>query len=190
VKDIVILGGPNGAGKTTAAMVLMPGLLRSRVFVNADEIARNISPSNVEAAALAAGRLMIERMRELVREEKSFALETTCSGKSYVPMLKACKLNGWKIYLYYFWLISPELSIARVAKRVTEGGHHIPEEVILRRFTSGLSNMLNLYMPLADEAEIYDNSNRKRILIARKRPDIGIIIYDSERWSKMEGLTQ
>jgi predicted ABC-type ATPase len=96
VKDIVILGGPNGAGKTTAAMVLMPGLLRSRVFVNADEIARNISPSNVEAAALAAGRLMIERMRELVREEKSFALETTCSGKSYVPMLKACKLNGWK----------------------------------------------------------------------------------------------
>jgi predicted ABC-type ATPase len=190
VKEIVILGGPNGAGKTTAANVLLPEFLGTYKFLNADEIAREVSPGNVESAALAAGRILVERMRRYIRQGESFALETRCAGKSYVPTFKTCKENGWKIALHYFWLPSPELSIARVAKHVQQGGHHIPDEVIYRRFTSGLSNMLNLYLPLADIAKIYDNSGYKPLLIAEKRENSALIIHDLESWSRMKGLAQ
>jgi predicted ABC-type ATPase len=186
LKDIVLLGGPNGAGKTTAARVLIPEYFKLRSFMNADEIARDLSPSNVEAAALAAGRIMIERMRAEVRAGESFAIETTLAGKSYIPMLRECKANGWRIVLFYFWLLTPEDSIARVARRVSEGGHHIPDEVIYRRCKTGLWNMRNLYLPLADDAEIYDNTGREPVLIAEKREGLALLVHDPERWEKME----
>jgi len=132
-KNIFILGGPNGAGKTTAAKVLLPQRLGVDGFLNADEIAREILPENVDAAALAAGRELILRMRKIVREGRDFAFETTCSGKSYIRLLKECREAGWRISLIYLWVPSPEYSIARVARRVSQGGHHIPEDVIRRR---------------------------------------------------------
>jgi predicted ABC-type ATPase len=132
-KNIFILGGPNGAGKTTAAKVLLPQRLGVDGFLNADEIAREILPENVDAAALAAGRELILRMRKMVREGRDFAFETTCSGKSYIRLLKECREAGWRISLIYLWVPSPEYSIARVARRVSQGGHHIPEDVIRRR---------------------------------------------------------
>jgi len=132
-KNIFILGGPNGAGKTTAAKVLLPQRLGVDGFLNADEIAREILPENVDAAALAAGRELILRMRKMVREGRDFAFETTCSGKSYIRLLKECREAGWRISLIYLWVPSPEYSIARVARRVSQGGHHIPEVVIRRR---------------------------------------------------------
>ena len=189
MKDIVILGGPNGAGKTTAASVLVPDFFQSYVFLNADEIARGISPLNPESAALAAGRVLIERMRKLIGDGRSFAIETTCSGKSYLPMLRDCKANGWTMTLYYFWLRSPEDSIVRVAKRISEGGHHIPAEVIYRRFKTGLWNMRNLYLPLADTAAIYDNSGKRRVLIAEREFGSPLVIHDQARWSDIEELT-
>jgi predicted ABC-type ATPase len=171
-------------------MTLLPEFFRTFQFLNADEIAREVSPQNVEAAALASGRLLVERMRRYVNSCESFALETTCAGKSYIPTLKACRADGWKVSLYYFWLPSPELSIARVAKRVRNGGHHIPDEVIYRRFTTGLSNMLKLYLPLADEAKIYDNSGSRRILIAERAERAELVIHDPERWSRMGELVK
>ena len=153
-KDIVVLGGPNGAGKTTAARILLPEFFKLHPFLNADDLARDIAPENVESAAMAAGRLLIERMRTFVREGRSFAMKTTCFGKSYIPMLKDCKANGWRVSLYSFWLPTQEDSIARVANRVCHGGHHIPDEVIHRRFKTGLQNMLQHYLPLADNAGI------------------------------------
>jgi predicted ABC-type ATPase len=187
-KDIFILGGPNGAGKTTAARILLPAFLREREFLNADEIAREISPENPERAAIAAGREFISRMRRLIREGSSFAFETTCAGRSYIPTLKLCKELEWSISLFYFWLPSPEASIARVAKRVAAGGHGIPAEVIYRRFTTGLWNMRHLYLPLADTAAIYDNGGERRILIAEKELGFPLKILDPERWSRMEEL--
>jgi predicted ABC-type ATPase len=139
---------------------------------------------------LASGRLLVERMRRYVNDGESFAVETACAGKSYIPTLKACKTNGWKVSLYYFWLPAPELSIDRVAKRVLNGGHPIPDEVIYRRFTVGLSNMLKLYLPLADEAKIYDNSESRRILIAERVEGSELVIYDHERWSGMEEIVR
>jgi predicted ABC-type ATPase len=104
MKEIILLGGPNGAGKTTAARVLLPEFLSRYVFLNADDIARGLTPHNVEASALAAGRQLILRMRGLVRSQTSFAVETTCAGNSYIPLLKECRNRGWRITLFYFWL--------------------------------------------------------------------------------------
>ncbi|HKF48513.1 MAG TPA: AAA family ATPase [Terracidiphilus sp.] len=187
-KEVFIIGGPNGAGKTTASRLLIPSSFGHAVFLNADEIAREISPNNPESAALAAGRVLIERMRKLVGSEASFALETTCAGKTYIPMLKSCNAGGWRISLFYFWLPSPEDSIARVAQRVREGGHSIPDAVIYRRFRIGLANMRNLYLPLADTAAIYDNSCNPRVLIAEKESGGRLRVVDSGRWSRIEEL--
>ena len=190
MKDIFILGGPNGAGKTTAAEILLPEKLRMHAFLNADEIARDISPDNVEAAAFEAGRLLIERMRALVRNGQSFAFETTCAGKSYIRLLKECQNEGWRISLIYLWVPSPEYSIARVARRVSQGGHHIPDEVIRRRYQAGLWNMRHLYLPLADDASIYDNRDRALRLIARRAPGSPLSVLNEEIWAKIEEETQ
>jgi predicted ABC-type ATPase len=190
VKEIILLGGPNGAGKTTAARVLLPEFLNLYTFLNADEIARKISPGDVEGVAFAAGRQMIEKMRSLVRSGRSFGIETTCSGKSYLHFLEQCKRDGWRITLLYFWLPTPEEAVARVARRVSQGGHSIPSDVVVRRYYSGVSNMRNLYLPLADEAEIYDNSDGRRILIAEKREGFTLNVHDSERWERIEEVAR
>ena len=188
-KDIFILGGPNGAGKTTAAEALLPRKLRIEAFLNADEIARGICPDDVESAAFEAGRRMIEKMRTLVRDGQSFAFETTCSGKSYIRLLKECKEAGWRITLIYLWVPSPEYSIARVARRVGQGGHHIPEEVIRRRYLAGLWNMRHLYLPLAYDAFVYDNRDRALRLVARRAAGSPLLILDEETWARIEELT-
>ena len=188
-KDIFILGGPNGAGKTTAAEILLPEKLRIGYFLNADEIARGIAPGNVESAAFEAGRLMIERMRALIRNERSFAFETTCAGKSYLRLLTDCQKAGWRISLLYLWVPSADYSIARVARRVSYGGHHIPEDVIRRRYQAGLWNMRHLYLPLANDATIYDNRDGALRLIARSAPNSPLTVLDQETWAKIEKET-
>jgi predicted ABC-type ATPase len=190
VKEIVLIGGPNGAGKTTAARVLLADFFKLHEFLNADEIAREIAPQDVESAALAAGRRMIERMRDLVRRGESFGFETTCAGRSYVGLLERCKWDGWLVRLLFFCLPSPEFAISRVARRVSQGGHSIPAEVIQRRFYSGLFNMRNFYLPLADDAEIYDNADRQRVLIAEKRAGGPLLIHEPERWRRIEEASQ
>jgi predicted ABC-type ATPase len=168
MKEIVLIGGPNGAGKTTAARVLLSEFLVESEFLNADEIAREISPEDPEVAAFAAGRELLVQMRKLIQEGSSFALETTCSGKAYLRILEQCKKEGWRIVLFYFWLPSLEISLARVRQRVSKWGHNIPPELIQRRFLTGLWNMRHCYHPLADTAAIYDNSGKQRTLVAEK----------------------
>lgn len=189
-KDIFILGGPNGAGKTTAARTLLPAWLPVDAFLNADEIARKISPENVDAAALAAGRTMLERMRNFVRQGASFAFETTCAARTYTKFLQDCRRAGWKISLIYLWVPSPEYSVARVAKRVRQGGHSIPTEVIHRRYRVGLWNMRHLYLPLADDAMIYDNRDNALQLVARREAPHPVRVFDEEVWSRIEEETE
>jgi predicted ABC-type ATPase len=189
-RDIFILGGPNGAGKTTAAKILLPRKLAFNAFLNADEIARRIAPANPELAALRAGRLMVEAMREFVRAGTSFAFETTCAAKSYLKLLQRCKDSGWRISLLYLWVPSPEYSIARVARRVSLGGHSIPEDVIRRRYQTGLWNMRHLYLPMANDVTIYDNRDNALQLIARSGPFSGLKIYDEEIWARITEQTE
>lgn len=190
MKDIVILGGPNGAGKTTVARVLLREFLHQNEFVNADEIARRLSPTSPESSDLSAGRLMLDRMRLLIRQGSSFAFETTCAGRTYAKLLRDCKDSGWRISLLYLWIPSAEYSFARVARRVSQGGHAIPPEVIYRRYGAGLWNMRHLYLPLADDATIYDNRDESMRLIARRSSAAQLEVFDRAIWTKIEEETE
>lgn len=186
MKDVVVIGGPNGAGKTTAARALLPDVLGIREFVNADEIARGLSPFNEAAVALTAGRLMIERMRLLVQNGESFVFETTCAGRGHIELLRRCRDDGWRVTLLFLWLPSPRLAIERVARRVREGGHDIPASVITRRYWKGIANMRHLYLPLADVAAIYDNSGPTRVLVADREVGHPLRIHDPLRWQLIQ----
>jgi predicted ABC-type ATPase len=128
--NLYIISGCNGAGKTTASYTVLPEILNCKEFVNADNIAAGLSPFNPESVAFESGRLMIQRINELVAHKVDFAFETTLSTRSYVSFVKKAKEIGHEITLLYFWLSSSEMAIERVAKRVSKGGHNIPTEII------------------------------------------------------------
>ena len=151
--------GINGAGKTTASYTVLPEMLDCREFVNADEIAKGLSPFNPESVAIDAGRLMLQRMDDLLIAGEDFAFETTLATRSYVKFIDQAHAMGYFVSLLFFWLPTPELAIVRVATRVSKGGHDIPEEVIRRRYATGMRNMVALYAPLCDYWVIYDNSS-------------------------------
>ncbi|WP_375418700.1 AAA family ATPase [uncultured Hymenobacter sp.] len=133
MKTLYLLAGCDGAGKTTAAYALLPDLLGCREVVNADEIARGLSPFRPETVSIQAGRLMLGRVHELLAAGESFALETTLATRIYLPIVQQAQAQGYFVSLFFFWLSSPDLAVERVRARVREGGHHIPEPVIRRR---------------------------------------------------------
>jgi len=150
VKNLYIISGCNGAGKTTASYTILPEMLNCNEFVNADEIAKGLSPFNSTSVAIQSGRLMLKRIDQLITSGKDFAFETTLATRSYVNTIHKAKENGYFITILYFWLNSPELALERVKQRVYEGGHDIPNNVIHRRYHLGIKNMFTLYIPTAD----------------------------------------
>jgi predicted ABC-type ATPase len=154
---IVIIAGPNGAGKTIFAREFLPFEADCPTFVNADLIAAGLSPFQPDAAALRAGRLMLEEIATLVAAGRSFAFETTLSGRTYAAMIPTWRSAGYQVKLLFLGLASAEEAIARVAMRVRQGGHAIPPEVIRRRFTLGLRNFRDVYRPRVDFWQWYDN---------------------------------
>lgn len=166
-KTIYIIAGCNGAGKTTASFTILPEILDCKEFVNADEIAKGLSPFQPEKVAFEAGRIMLERIESLLNSNISFAFETTLASKIYKSKLEKAILNGYNIKLLFFWLPSVEMAINRVAIRVSEGGHNIPNDVIARRYSRGIENLFKIYIPLCDEWAVFDNSDELPDLIAR-----------------------
>jgi predicted ABC-type ATPase len=164
-KKIIIIAGPNGAGKTTFAMEFLPLEASCPVFVNADLIARALSPFNPDVAAFRAGRIMLSEIEGHVRNGTSFAFETTLSGKTYAGMIEKWRAEGYVVKLFFLTLASAELAAERVAQRVSEGGHNIPEKDIRRRFASGLKNFEELYCKIVDEWVLYDSSGETPILL-------------------------
>ncbi len=154
---LCIIGGCNGAGKTTLARELLPrmGLMR---FLNADEIARGLSPLDPTLTAFKAGRLLIEEVRTLLEAKASFALESTLSGRTYVAMLKDARERGYRIVLHYVMISSPAQAVERVRLRVKIGGHHVPTDDVERRFARSRRHFLEDYLPLADEWGLWDNA--------------------------------
>jgi predicted ABC-type ATPase len=189
-KDVVMIGGPNGAGKTTWAIKRLPEILSIRDFVNADEIARGLSPFDPQNSAMTAGRLMLARLHELASSGQSFAFETTCAGRGHGRLLEKCRANGYRVILVYLWLPSSDMALARVARRVSQGGHHIPDDVVVRRYAAGLRNMRYYYLRLTDLAFIYDNSDGSDVLIAEQRAEESLTVHDQERWNQIEMATQ
>lgn len=182
--NLYIIAGPNGAGKTTAAYNLLPEVLHCPNFVNADEIARGLSPFAPETVSIQAGRIMLQRIDELLPQKVDFAIETTLSTRSYVQLVHRAQALGYKVHLIFFFLENEEQAKARVAQRVRNGGHDIPEEDIRRRFTRGIYNLINLYMPICDSVLVYNNMRTPAQLVARKKTqadDINVI--ESEMWN-------
>ena len=171
VKHLYIIAGCNGAGKTTASKTILPKSLLVKEFVNADEIAKGLSPFNPEGVAIAAGKLMLKRIDELLNAEESFSIETTLATRSYLNLVKRAQQKGYIVHLLFFWLNNTELAKQRVASRVANGGHNIPPEVIKRRYEAGLKNLFNIFMPAVDIWVLIDNSNNQgeRIAFGGKR---------------------
>lgn len=182
---LYIIGGCNGAGKTTASYIVLPDILDCREFVNADEIAHGLSPFNPTDVAIEAGRLMLQRIEELLAREESFSIETTLATRSYVNLIRRAHAKGYKVTLVFFWLNSAELAIQRVAERVSKGGHDIPVEIIRRRYVSGIRNLFNLYAPEVDSWSIYDNSTTKRRNVAVGGKTIETIIKEENIYNQI-----
>ena len=167
--NLYIIAGPNGAGKTTASYTLLPEMLGCVNFVNADEIARGLSPFSPETVDVQAARIMLYRIDELLSQKADFGIETTLATRSYVQLVKRAQVLGYKVHLLFFCLETPEQAIQRVAQRVNNGGHGIPEDVIRRRFKRGIDNLVHLYLPICDSVLIYNNIKTPAQLIARKK---------------------
>ena len=170
-RRIIIIAGPNGAGKTTFAREFLPNEAECPVFINADLIAAGLSPFSPEAVAVRAGRLMLEQIQHHCLAGENFAFETTLSGRGYLRHIRQWQAAGYRVTLIFLRLNSPEEAMARVAQRVRQGGHDIPEAIIRRRFDSGLKNFERFYGPLVDAWTLYDNSGPSPVLLDwREKP--------------------
>jgi predicted ABC-type ATPase len=163
---LFIIAGPNGAGKTTFAGRFLPHYAHCREFINADLIAGELSPFDPTAAAFRAGRLMLEQIHALSRHRRDFSFETTLSGRSYLPLLRRLRADGYSIRLFFLWIPDVKLALARVADRVRQGGHDVPEAVVRRRFSKGIENFFRYYRPLLDAWCMLDNSTETPAIIA------------------------
>lgn len=189
-KNLYIIAGCNGAGKTTASYTILPEILECKEFVNADEIARGLSPFNPNSTSIEAGKLMLKRIRELLGREESFAIETTLATRSYINLVRQAQSMGYMVTLLFFWLRTPELALQRVAERVRNGGHDIPASTTRQRYVSGISNLFNLYSPEVDYWMLYDNSATPRIAVARGGKQLASTIYDEEIYNKIRSYVR
>ena len=185
-KQLYIIAGCNGAGKTTASFTILPEVLGCKEFINADEIAKGLSPFQPESVAMQAGRIMLARMDELLQKGETFAFETTLATKSYKQKIEWAQANGYEVTLLFFWLDSPNMAKERVAQRVAEGGHSIPTETIERRYHNGIANLFAIYMDMVDICYILDNSEGRKELIAQKEREKGIVIYNNDKFNLMK----
>lgn len=157
-RKVIIIAGPNGAGKTTFAREFLPNEAACPVFVNADLIAAGLAPFAPEVAAVQAGRLMLEELERHFQADQNFAFETTLSGRAYLRHITRWQKAGYRVELIFLQLANADEAVARVAQRVKQGGHNIPEATIRRRFDAGLANLSRYYLSTVNEWAIYDNS--------------------------------
>jgi predicted ABC-type ATPase len=184
--NLVVIAGPNGAGKSTAAPLLIGKRLGITEFVNADVIAAGLSGFAPENAGFEAGRIMLRRLDALAAAGADFAFETTLASRHFARWITDLRRDrGYRFHLVYLWLPDVEQNIRRVSGRVRHGGHSVPEDVIRRRYASGLANFFELYVPIADSWALYDNSSRAK-LVAKRELDGTEEIHDTEAWRMIE----
>ena len=189
-KNLYIISGCNGAGKTTASYTVLPEILNCKEFVNADEIARGLSPFNPSSVAIEAGRLMLQRIEELLKRNETFSIETTLATRSYVNLVKQAQEQGYSIRLLFFWLSTPELAVKRVAERVSKGGHDIPQDIIRRRYVAGINNLFKLFMPIVNYWAIFDNSETPRRKVAIGGKDSQTEIVNIELYNNIKNYVK
>jgi predicted ABC-type ATPase len=187
-QKLYIISGCNGAGKTTASFNILPEILNCQEFVNADEIARGLSPFRPDKVAIEAGRLMLSRIDELIQSNQDFSFETTLSTRSFINTIQIAKAKGYFVTLIFFWLDSIDLAKDRVQRRFAEGGHNIEPAVIERRYVSGIKNLFNLYSEEVDSILIYDNSSLDPELIAEKEMHQHFKILQNEKFIQLQKI--
>lgn len=165
---VYVIAGPNGAGKTTFATEFLPDFVHCREFLNADLIAAGLSPFAPETQNVRAGRLLLTRTRELIKNKENFSFETTLAGRGYVRLFKTLRADEYQIVLFFLWLPNPDVAVSRVRARVRQGGHYVPEPIVRRRYESGLLNALSLYKPLAHIFRVYDASHLPPKIVAHE----------------------
>lgn len=185
-KKLYIIAGCNGAGKTTASFTILPEILDCKEFVNADEIAKGLSPFQPEKVSFEAGRIMLNRIKELLLGNENFAFEITLATKSYKNKIIEAKEKGFQVTLLFFWLQNVELAKERVKIRVSEGGHNIQPEVIERRYSRGIKNLFEIYLPIVDGALLFDNSEGRHEFLAERRIDGLLNIINEEKFNLLK----
>jgi predicted ABC-type ATPase len=184
--NLYIIAGCNGAGKTTASFTILPDILDCKEFVNADEIAKGLSPFQPEKVALEAGRIMLTRIDGLMESGVNFSFETTLATKSYKHRIAAAKNKGYTVTLIFFWLQNVSLAVERVKTRVKEGGHNIETNVIERRYLNGIKNLFEIYIPIVDELMVFDNSEGYPELIAEKSLTSDMNVINQDKFSTLK----
>jgi predicted ABC-type ATPase len=185
--QVVVIAGPNGAGKSTLAPVILRDTFGLLEFVNADTISAGLSAFNAEAVSLDAGRVMLTRLRELAASKQDFAFESTLATRSYAPWTSRLIEEGYEFHLLFFWLSTVELAIQRVSDRVAKGGHSVGESTIRRRYERSLTNLFELYLPLADTWSFYDNSGASPLLLASGERQRDIHVFRPDLWKEVVG---
>ena len=183
---VVILAGPNGAGKSTVAPALLQGALGVTEFVNADEIARGLSEFNPEGEAIAAGRVMLGRLRELSHQNVSFAFETTLASRSTALWLDELAASSYAAHLVFLWLPSADFALERVRDRVRSGGHDVPDEIVRRRYAKGIQNLFDLYQDRVETWRVYDASGVDQRMVAARLGNQEVKVYDESIWARIE----
>jgi predicted ABC-type ATPase len=186
---VYVIAGPHGAGKTTFATEFLPDFVHCREFVNADLIAAGLSPFAPETQNARAGRLLVERIRELAKARRDFGFETTLAGRMHVKLLAKLKKWGYRIDLIFLWLSSADLAVSRVVMRVMEGGSGVPEDVVRRRYASGVRNLFRLYVPQVDSWWLYDSSRMPPSLVAQSEENIPSAI-DAKLFARIRAASQ
>ncbi len=177
MSKLYIIAGPNGAGKTTFAKEFLPNYAKCSNFVNADLIALGLSPFSPAKVSIKAGKLLLNEIDNFISHKSDFAFETTLAGKTYVNLIKEAKSRAYFIHIFFLWIPSLLLANERIKQRVQQGGHHVPSVDVKRRLDRSLKNFLNLYMPLADAWDIFDNSGIVPALIVKSN-EKGLQIID------------
>lgn len=182
---VVIFAGPNGAGKSTHADDILAAL-GIATFVNADYIARGLSGRHPEAVAFEAGRIMLKRLRQLAQAREDFAFESTLSSRTFAPFLRKLIGDGYRVSIYYFSLANAQLAVRRVKLRVALGGHHVPPDVVRRRYARSLHNFMALYAPLASQWAVFDNSTPHKAQLVALQDDLGLMVKEKSIWLKLQ----
>jgi predicted ABC-type ATPase len=182
---VYVIAGPNGAGKTTFASEFLPDFLKCREFLNADLIAAGLSPFAPETQNVRAGRLLLDRIRELAAERTDFGFETTLAGRTYFKLLTDMQMSGYRIVLFFLWLPNAETAINRVENRVRQGGHHVPPEDIRRRYDAGIRNLFQLYEEIPDAWWLYDASRLPPKLVAFEERGV-LTVIQQKRFQRIK----
>ena len=180
---VVVVAGPNGAGKSTVAPALLEGALGVTEFVDADQIARGLSGFNPEGVAIAAGRVMLARLRELSQQRVSFAFETTLASRSTAGWLDDLTVSGYAAHVVFLWLPSADFALQRVRDRVRSGGHNVPEETVRRRYAKGIQNFFDLYQDRVETWRVYDASGLEPTMAAARLNKHDVKVYVESIWA-------